>query len=94
MGESTMGKLGRLLGRATRRLIEDPRVREKAAEIYKTEVKPRAKEAWQKGKPKLKAAKDELGNIARETDPRKDPKGFAKRVKEQFVEGRKGGRSS
>jgi len=81
-----------------RRLAQDPRVRDKAAElyrqevrprateIYQKEVKPRAKEAWQKGKPKLEKAKADLQDIARQADPRKDPRGFAKRVKQRFTD--------
>jgi len=86
-----MGKLGRFLVRTAKQIAQDPRVREKAAEVYEKEVKPRAREAWRKGKPKLEEAKDDLRKIARESDPRKDPKEFARRVKQRFTEKRKGG---
>ncbi|MHA1158068.1 MAG: hypothetical protein ACTSP2_04890 [Alphaproteobacteria bacterium] len=63
-------------------------MRAKAAELLEREVKPRAEEAWQKAKPKLKAAQEELRTIAEETNPRQNPKGFAKKVKERFVDRR------
>lgn len=106
-----MGRLTYWLTRAARTVVQDPRVRgkaseiyhgqvkprateiyekqvkPKAADIYESEVKPRAKDAWRKGKPKLDAAKRDIQNAARETNPRKELKGFARKVKEQFLEG-------
>ena len=69
-------------------------VKPRATELYEKQVKPRAKEAWRKGKPKLDAAKTDLRDIAHQTDPRKDPRGFAKRVKEQFLDRNRGGGKS
>ena len=62
-------------------------VKPRAAKLYEGELKPRAKDAWQKGKPKFDAAKKDLRDIARQTNPRQDPKGFAKKVKEHFFDG-------
>ena len=59
---------------AARRAATDPRVRAKAAEIYQNEVKPRARAAWRETKPRLAPAKQDLQEIARETDPQRDPR--------------------
>ena len=77
----------RLLLAAARRAAADPRVQAKAADIYQNEVKPRARAVWQETKPRLAAAKQDLQDIARETDPRDDPKGFAVKLKKRFVDG-------
>ena len=77
--------LRRLLIQAAQRVAADPRVRAKAAEVIQNEVVPRAEEAWRNTKPKLAAAKDELKDIAREVDPRDDPKAFAAKVKDRFL---------
>ncbi len=76
----------RLLIHAARRLASDPRVRAKAAEVIEKEVKPRAEAAWRRTKPKIDAAKAELSDIAAETDPRENPRKFARKVKERFFE--------
>ena len=75
----------RLLLHAARRLASDPRVRAKAAEVFDKEVKPRAEAAWRRTKPKIDSAKAELRDIAAETDPRKDPRKFARKVKERLL---------
>ncbi len=75
-----------LLFRAARRAAADPRVQAKAAELYQREVKPRAEAAWADAKPKLDAARRDLGRIARESDPRRDPKGFAAKLKRRFID--------
>jgi hypothetical protein len=71
---------------AARRLASDPRVREKAAEVYEKEVKPRAANAWRQARPKLEAAGKDLRDIARETDARNNPGAFAARVKKRFID--------
>ncbi len=78
-----------LLLRAARQLAADPRVQAKAADLYESEVKPRAQAAWRETKPKLDAAKSELQDIAKETDPRRDPRGFAAKLKARLREGDK-----
>ena len=83
-----MAILGRLLWEAARRFASDSRVQAKAAEVLKTEIKPRAEAAWRQAKPKLDAAKAELRDAAREANPRQDPRKFAAKVKERFL-GRK-----
>ncbi len=88
-----MPLLRRLLLHAARHIALDPRARAKAAEIYEKEVKPRARAAWRQARPKLDAAKAEmdtaraeLKDIAAETDPRKNPRQFAARVKRRFLD--------
>ena len=78
--------LQRLLSHAAARLTSDPRVRAKAADILEHEVKPRAAAAWRQTRPKLEAARDELRYIAEETDPRENPRAFAVKVKERFLD--------
>ncbi len=85
--------LRRLLWHATKYIALDPRARAKAADVSEKEVKPRARAAWRRTKPKLDAAKAEmdaakaeLKDIAAETDPRKNPRQFAARVKRRFLD--------
>ncbi len=82
--------LGRLLVYAAAKLTSDPRVRAKAADVLEREVKPRAAAAWRRTRPKLEAARDELRDIAEETDPRENPRAFAVKVKKRFLERGKG----
>lgn len=72
--------LQRALGLAVRRIVADPRVRAKAAEVVETELRPRIKEAVERARPRLEAARDEVREIAREADPRSDPAGFARKL--------------
>ena len=81
-----MALLHRLLLQAARRAAADPRVQAKAAELYQTKLKPRAQAAWREAKPKLDAAKQEIKEIARESDPRREPKAFAARLKARFID--------
>ncbi len=81
-----MAILARLLFHAAARLTSDPRIRAKAADILEHEVKPRATAAWRQTRPKLEAARDELRDIAEETDPRENPRVFAVKVKEWFLD--------
>ncbi len=74
---------------AARRLAADPRVRAKAAEVLETEIKPRAKAAWRRTKPKIDAAAAEIKDIARETRPLEHPAKFAAKLKERLREGGK-----
>ncbi|MCB1496103.1 MAG: hypothetical protein KDJ86_09985 [Bauldia sp.] len=68
------------------RLANDPRIRERAADVFEKEVKPRAAESWRKAKPKLEATRDELRQMARETDAARNPGAFAARVKKRFID--------
>ncbi len=88
-----MPLLRRLLLHAARHIALDPRARAKAAEMYEKEVKPRARAAWRQARPRLDAAKAEmdtaraeLKDIAAETDPRKNPRQFAAKVKRRFLD--------
>ena len=65
--------LRNLLMTSARRLAADPRLRRKAVEVFTDEVRP-----------KLDAARDELRDIAGETDPRQDLKAFARKQKSRF----------
>ncbi len=89
-----MAFLPRFLLYAARRVASDPRTREKAAEMFETEVKPRAEEAWRKTKPKIERAaedmKAEFRNLAAETDPRKEPARFAGRLTRRIIDKVKG----
>lgn len=84
-----MVMLRRLLINSVTRLARDPRVRAKAAELLQHEVKPRAAAAWRRTKPKLEAAREELRDIAAEADPREDPRAFAAKFKERFLDRRR-----
>ena len=57
-------------------------VRAKAGETFDKEVKPRVKEVSKK----LDAAKADIQQIAREIDPRKNPRKFASKVKQRFLD--------
>ncbi len=81
-----MRMLPRLLMSAARRIAADPRIRAKAAEVMQTEIKPRAEAAWRQAKPQLKNAAAELRDIARETNPRTNPRRFAAKVKKRFLD--------
>ncbi len=77
--------LRHILARAAAKLASDPRIQAKVAEVVEEKVKPRAAAAWRRTKPKLEAARNDLRDIARERDPRRDPAGFAAKVKERFL---------
>ncbi len=81
-----MRLLPQLLLRAAKRIASDPRVRAKATEVFEREVKPRAEAAWRQTKPRLDTAKSELRDIARETDPRENPRKFLAQVKRRFLD--------
>ncbi|WP_374446849.1 hypothetical protein [Stella sp.] len=57
-----------------RRLAADPRVQEKAVDLM------------QRAKPKLQAAAAEIRSAARDVDPRQDPRGFARRLKQGWTD--------
>ena len=72
--------LRRLLWLAAQRVASDPRARAKAREVVEEKLRPRAEKAWRQAKPRIEAARDELRDIARESDPREAPLGFARKV--------------
>jgi len=80
-----MPLLRSLLIRAAKQIATDPRVQAKAVEIIRTEVQPRAEAAWQSARPKLASARAELAKITRESDPLRDPKGFARKLRERLA---------
>ena len=88
-----MPRIPPILIRAVKRVARDPRVQKKVSDVIDKEVKPRAKSAWEGAKPKLDAARAELKDIARETNPRKNPRGFAAKVKERIANTVRSGRS-
>ncbi len=81
-----MRLLPQLLWHVAKRIASNPRVRAKATEVYEGQVKPRAEAAWRQTKPRLDAAKAELADIARETDPRENPRKFVAQVKRRFLD--------
>ena len=85
-----MALLQRLLFGAARRLASDPDARRKAAEIYHGQVKPAAEEARRRAKPKIDAARAELRDIAKHTDPRAEPAKFAGRLTRRLLDKARG----
>ncbi|MGD1880497.1 MAG: hypothetical protein ACFB13_23725 [Kiloniellaceae bacterium] len=67
--------LRNLLIGAARRIANNPEVRSRAAETYEASVKPR-----------LQAAGEELRDLTRDSDPLRDPGGFARRLGERIRE--------
>ncbi|MDE0125444.1 MAG: hypothetical protein OXN97_12800 [Bryobacterales bacterium] len=45
-----------LIREAVRKAAQDPRVRDTAKRVFDDEIKPRAKDAWEKAKPEVEAA--------------------------------------
>ncbi len=76
----------RILFAAAKRIAMDERVQKKVVEVYRSEVKPLATKAWDQAKPKLDAAKTELLEAARESDPQEHPLEFATKLKDRMVE--------
>jgi hypothetical protein len=78
--------LRRLLAEAARRLAADPKVQAKAADVYQTEIRPRAKTVARDTRANYDFARSELADIAHETDPLKDPKGFLLKAKKRLYD--------
>ena len=78
--------LRRLMFMAGKQLASDPRARQRAAEVYRDRVRPRAEEAYRQARPKWDAARNEVRAAARESDPRHDPRGFAASMKRRFID--------
>lgn len=70
-----MPLLRRLLFSAARRIAADPKVQQKAADVYEHDVRP-----------KISAARDELRELTGEVNPLDDPRGFARRVRDRIRE--------
>lgn len=70
-----MPLLRNLLISAARRIASNPEVQSRAADTYQKSVKPR-----------LSAAREELQDLTRDSDPLKDPGGFARRVRDRIRE--------
>lgn len=66
-----------------RKLAQNPELRAKTVSIVKDQVVPQAKAEWKRAKPRLEQAKGaavgaakDLAGVAREHDPRADPRKF------------------
>lgn len=81
-----MPRLGRLLAMAARRIAADPRVQAKVSEVVENDIKPKAKQAWEKNKPKLEAKAAELNEKVREKATRENFEKFAGKVRDRFRE--------
>lgn len=76
----------RLLAMAARRVAADPQVQAKAAQVYETQVKPRARSAARETKANLDFARSELSDIARDIDPIKNPRAFLAQAKKRLYD--------
>ena len=81
---------GRLLFKAANIVASDRRVRAKVAEVLEHDLKPLAAETWRRAKPNLEATRDEIRDIAGETNPRQNPRAFATKIKERFIDRKTG----
>ena len=68
-------------------LAQNPELQAKTASFVKERVIPQAKAGWKKAKPALEQAKGaavsatkDVSDVARENDPREDPKKFLSEV--------------
>jgi hypothetical protein len=75
----------RIVWRAAVTAAQNPRVQAKAAEVYTTQVKPRAEETWARAKPVIDAKRAELKDVASETPPLKRPLAFSRRAAASLV---------
>ena len=85
-----MALLQRLLFGAARKLASNPEARRKAAEVYRDQVKPAAEKFQRRAKPKVEAAKAELRDMAKNTDPRAEPAKFAGRLTRRLMDKARG----
>ena len=72
-------------------LAQNPELQAKTASFVKERVVPQAKAGWKKAKPKLDRARNtavhatkNVADVARENDPRKDPKTFLSEVSQRL----------
>lgn len=78
--------LRRVLIEAARRLAGDPRVRAKAADLVDRDLKPSVRSAAARARPTLDAARNDIREATRASDPKTDPVGFAKQLKKRFID--------
>ena len=76
-----------------RNLAQDPELRTKTVSFVKDQIVPQAKAEWEKAKPRLEQAKDtavgaakDVADVARENDPREDPKKFLSEASQRLRE--------
>ena len=76
-----------------RTLAQNPELRAKTVSFVKDQVVPQAKAEWEKAKPGLEQAKDtavgavkDVADVARENDPRADPKKFLSEASQRLRE--------
>ena len=81
-------KIGKV---AVGELAKNPEIQAKAAKVVKERVVPNVKEGWKKAKPKLQQAKtfavnttNDVAAVAKEIDPRENPKQFISEVTERL----------
>ena len=76
-----------------RTLAQNPELRAKTVTFVKDQVVPQAKAEWERAKPRLEQAKDtavgaakDVTDVARENDPRADPKKFLSEASQRLRE--------
>ena len=74
-----------------RELAQNPELRAKTVSFVKDQVVPQAKAGWEMAKPRLEQAKDtavgaakDVADVARENDPREDPKKFLSKASQRL----------
>jgi hypothetical protein len=85
-----MARLGRLLAAAVRRIAADPRVQAKVSDVVENDIKPKAKQAWEKNKPKIEAKAAELNEKVRQKATRENLEKLAGKVRDRLRERSKG----
>lgn len=76
----------KILLEVARRLASNKKARKIATDTYRDTIKPRADAAWEKAKPRIEETRKDIGAIARETDPRKEPARFAGRAAKRILD--------
>ena len=75
-----------LLFHAARRAMNDERFRQKASETLEKEIKPRIDAALSKAKPRVDETREDIKNIAAETNPLENPAKFTGRVTRRILD--------
>jgi len=81
-----MPRLSRLLAAAARRIAANPTLQAKIAEVVENDIKPKAKEAWAKNKPKIEAKAAELNAKIREKATRENFDKLTAKVRDRMSE--------